>query len=341
MRVFIVGDHRTGTGPANVTKSYIENFPTEVLYQKRVGKAARVPELFLGILRSDVVLFSGYSRQNILGMKLAARFRKPTAYLMHGCVEYENQINKVPDVEMARCEREMMRRCDRIFAVSERFNAWLCENYPEYSEKIDVAINGVDIKGDIEGGRQPGVKNIARPDDGRSTDRYIVSIGGGMPRKMIKYICKAVEKINSEGESLKLVVVGDVGFDSEEIRSCIYCEDRGLISHDDTMKLLEGASLFVQNSCFETFGLAPIEAIMRRTAVLLSSAVGALDIINGVRDEDIINNYNDADEIAEKIKHLLQNSNAERLAAGIDLESCSWKARSAQLYQKLQAMSEN
>ena len=54
------------------------------------------------------------------------------------------------------------------------------------------------------------------------------------------------------------------------------------------------------------------------------------------KEIDIINNYNDADEIAEKIKHLLQNPNAERLAAGIDLESCSWKARSAQLYQKLQ-----
>ena len=78
MRVFIVGDHKTGTGPANVTKEYIRCFPKGTLYQKNTSKIARVPELLIKTILCDCILFSGYSAQNVLGIKLAKIFNKKT-----------------------------------------------------------------------------------------------------------------------------------------------------------------------------------------------------------------------------------------------------------------------
>ena len=59
MRIFLAGDQYSGTGPANVTKYYIDNLPAGTLYQKRRSKIARVPEILINTMRADVVVYSG------------------------------------------------------------------------------------------------------------------------------------------------------------------------------------------------------------------------------------------------------------------------------------------
>ena len=91
----------------------------------------------------------------------------------------------------------------------------------------------------------------------------------------------------------------------------------------------------MQNSCFETFGLAPVEALSLNCSVLLSDKIGALDIIETAEESDIIYDYKNADEIAEKIKGILDRPNADRLAAGIDFDKYSWSERGKVLWEKL------
>ena len=49
----------------------------------------------------------------------------------------------------------------------------------------------------------------------------------------------------------------------------------------------------------------------------------------------MIDDCENPDEIAAKIRYNLENSNAERLLAGLDGESDSWKKRSEALEAKL------
>ena len=216
MKLFIVGDHRTGTGPANVTKEYIANCPDNVMYQKKTGKLARVPELLWKIICCDTVLFSGYSRQNLLGIGAAHMLGRKTAYLMHGCVAYENAINGVPDETMNDCERRTLEGCDAIYAVSGRFAEWLKAQYPEYAHKIDYVINGVD---GIKAPMQVAAENVQDRSGVSNIGRMIFSIGGGMPRKKIKHICEAVKRLNDQGYNLTMTVVGDNGLDDEAINA--------------------------------------------------------------------------------------------------------------------------
>ena len=140
MRVFVIGDYRTGTGPANVTKEYLLRLPENTGRLIFRSKILRAIEITVKMPFYDVILFSGYSGQNILGLKWAKMLKKSTAYLMHGCVEHENAINECVDEEMNRIERKTMELSDAILAVSEHFALWLKTYYPEYTDKIGILV---------------------------------------------------------------------------------------------------------------------------------------------------------------------------------------------------------
>lgn len=324
-RIFVVGDHKTGTGPANVTKEYIRCLPKGTLYQKRTSKLGRLPELYFNILRSDIVFFSGYSKQNVIGMKFARKLHKPTAYLVHGAITHENKINGAENEMMSAVEEETLLLADSLLAVSEKFAGWLKTQYPQYSDKIDYVTNGIDertVNTDVKGDK-----------------KKILSIGGGMPRKMIIHICKAIEIINRESESpVMLYVIGKEGNDTDAINAYDNVNNLGLVSADKKEELFKECGIFIQNSCFETFGLAPVEALCAGMSVLCSKVCGVLDLFKSADAYDIIDDYSSAEEIAEKIKYQMENPNRDKLLSDIDFSSMSWEARTKELIIKLEAL---
>lgn len=344
MRTFIIGDYRTGTGPANVTFEYLIRFPKGTLCQKARSKPARVIEIIFKTLISDIVLCSGYSGQNLVAIKFAHLFGRPLAYLMHGCVEHENAINGVPDEEMNRIERATIKGSDAVFAVSERFEKWLKERYPEEKDKIFHVLNGVDFPT----GKVSAYDNKADIDEVNKTmparnKSMIFSVGGGMPRKQIRIICEAIEKLNTfrreRGEQeLFLVVTGAKGNDDEVIGRYPFVDNRGLVPKEELKQIYQESILFIQNSCFETFGLAPMEALSNRCSILLSDKIGAIEVIDGLKDEDIVYDDKDTNEICKKIQYLIDNPNGERLYNSIDKKAASWDARCDQLIERLQIL---
>ena len=241
MRIFMAGDAVTGTGPANVTKYYIENLPEGTLFQKKRGRISRVPEIVINTLKADAVVYSGYSRQNILGLRLAKLLGKPSAYIMHGCVEYENGINLEIDESMNRVERKTLELCDLIIAVSSSFAGWLKEYYPMHAEKIDHITNGIDTA------------LISKTPKREERPRHMIfTIGGGMPRKKIRYICEAVRKLREEYDpKLYVCIAGDRGADDVAIASYDFAVCKGIVKFEECKKLFDAAAIFVQNSCFE------------------------------------------------------------------------------------------
>ena len=325
--ILVIGDYYSGTGPAIVTKHYIKELREKTDYIKSKNKAARFFEMLFKIPRSSVLFLSGHSRQNIWAMKIGKIFGKKAAYLMHGAVEYENDINKVPDQRMALDERDMMKRADLILAVSRQFEEWLKKHYPQYEGKISHVTNGIDW-------------NMLREnatEDERAPEG-VISVGGGMPRKCIINICKAVEILNKRGHDITLTVAGDKGADSEVIASYPFVKDLGLISHEELMREYHKNRVFVQNSVFETFGLAPIEALLSYAEVLISKECGALSVIKKTEDTDVINDPQDIEEIAGKLENLLENENHTRLLVELDKENTSWKKRAEELSRKLEEL---
>ncbi len=332
----MVGDHKTGTGPANVTKEYIDHLADRARCLKASSKAGRLAELFLKIPFSSVVFCSGYSAQNIIAAKIAHFFKIKCAYLMHGSVAHENRINLCEDQHMNRVEYETLKICDKVFAVSHRFAAWLKKRYPEFESKIDVLVNGVDADILNEAGGSAKSRERKR--------NMIFSIGGGMPRKRINRICEAMELLRKEDGygDLELVVTGDKGAFSEIISGYDFVKDLGIVGRKEIQKLLNEAGLFIQNSCFETFALAPMEALSCGCDILLSMEIGALELfdLKGNRElsQYIIKDCEDPVEIKDKIKVSLGSGNAALFLKAFDKDGATWETRTEQLVQKLKSL---
>lgn len=331
MKLFLAGDDWSGTGPANVTKSLLQALPKETLYLKKRNKAARAVEILVNTLKADVVLYSGFSVQNLLGFRLSKLLKKTSFYLIHGSVDFEGKINDDWNSVMAGQEFQMLQMADYILAVSEQFAQWLTIQYPQFAGKIYFVTNGIDWsllpKSD---------KNI------KKDDHCILTIGGGMPRKNIVSVCKAIELIYEEQPdcSLRLIVLGADGKDTEAIKKYPFVEYRGVLSYDNTLNLMRSSTLYIQNSLFETFGLAPIEALLCGCNLLLSKCVGAISVIENIHSGDIINEPNDYEELKEKIKAVLVDKNCKRLLSSINREKTSVEYRVWELLQLIQKLEE-
>lgn len=349
MKIFLVGDHRSNTGPANVTKELLKRLPGTTKYLEYRNKLLRLGELFCKMPGCDVCLLSGYSKQNLYAISFAHIFKKPVVYLMHGCVEFENKINHEEDPEMNRTERATIAGCVKTLAVSEQFKDWLCGYYPEYADRFDVLTNGVDWSRLI-GADQSGEKALGDCGGEERIFGRILTVGGGMPRKRIPNICRAIGKINEKGGVLhpktgekillSLYNAGLPGEDTDKINSFPFVHDLGQLPFETMQKEMRKSCLFIQNSCFETFGLAPVEALTQGCDILVSSAAGVLSLFNETEPEDVILDCENADEIAGKIEILLQKGNAERLLSQIDKENTSWDSVSIRLQNILRQIAE-
>lgn len=130
---------------------------------------------------------------------------------------------------------------------------------------------------------------------------------------------------------LKLIVLGAEGKDSAALRKYPFVEDRGLVSHKETLACMAESTLFIQNSSFETFGLAPVEALLQGCSLLISSNVGAVSVMTTVQENDVIEHPKNPEELTSKIRFALKNPNAERLLQGIDRELTSVEYRQKEL----------
>jgi glycosyltransferase involved in cell wall biosynthesis len=313
MRLLLVGDLIGNTGPASVNRSLKKYLPKNTLYLKSTGKLFRVLELLIKINQADAVLFSGMSKINIIGFKLSRLLGKKSAYLMHGSRRYETILNQNFNKKSVEIEDEVLKLAPKIICVSEYFMNWFKKNYPEYKDKVTYVNNGIDWD----------LMLVDKTSTYRDRNT-LISVGGGMPRKNILSICHAINKLNQEDNlKLKLIVIGQKGKDTDAIISYPFVEYYEQVKSEEMPQYYQRAQIYIQNSIFETFGLAPIEALINGCDLLISNEVGAKSVFSNLTDNDIIYNPYDINELSNKIKVLLTNSNNKRLINSINKKETS------------------
>jgi len=318
-KVLFIGDCLSDTGPAIVNKNLKIYLSDRIKFVYSKNKIVRTIQILTRLTQSKAVILSGISRANIIVFKLKKITGTKIVYLMHGSVTKENEINKTSNSYAESLERYHLTNSDQIVCVSKRFMEWMHEQYPEFSHKFNYVTNGVDWS-------LLSKRNIEKLKDRQlqRENNYIMSIGGGMPRKNILRICEAINQINKEESlNLKLIVLGGQGKDIEKIIKYPFVEFYGVVPYDKVFEYYHKSNVYIQNSSFETFGLAPIEALLSGCNLLVSKEVGALDLIGGISELDIIYDTNNVNEIREKILNVLSNTNNERLLSGININNTS------------------
>ena len=95
---------------------------------------------------------------------------------------------------------------------------------------------------------------------------------------------------------------------------------------------MKRTNIYIQNSIFETFGLAILEAAYCGCKLLVSNCAGALDCIDNMEDYNIIFDNNDVKEIKKKILILLEDDGKEQTP---NIERMSWENTTKRLFDIL------
>ncbi|PFM36016.1 glycosyltransferase family 4 protein [Bacillus cereus] len=314
MKLFFIGDFDSDNGPASVNKTLRKYMPDNTLYPVQTKRYKRIMELLLKIWQVDAVIFSGLSKAHIVGFKIAKLFGKKSAYLMHGSALLEGEINQNSNKNRVNTEKKVLELAPITICVSEIFMNSIKERYPQFSDKVTYVNNGIDW--DMFGVSES--NNVTRDKN------MVLCVGGGTPLKKIQVVCKAIDYLNNyEGYNLELTVIGSFGKDTNEIKSYPFVTYIERVAKNDMDYYYKTAQLYIQNSEFETFGLATVEALISGCNLLISKNVGAKAIINGLETNDVINDVNDIKEISKKIICNLVNDNNDRLINSIKKDQTS------------------
>lgn len=147
--------------------------------------------------------------------------------------------------------------------------------------------------------------------------KYVLYVGNDYPHKNLKRLRLAFEKLNIDYE---LVLVTE------------------FVSNEKLDKFYRNASLYVQPSLIEGFGLSPLEAMKRGVPVAASKLASLPEILGNAA---IYFNPLDINDIAEKIKKVLLNKDLreELIQKGFEqVKNYSWKKmaeKTLEIYKKI------
>jgi glycosyltransferase involved in cell wall biosynthesis len=326
MDIFFAGNPFGNFGPRIVNDNLIRNLRDEVSYITCEKQLPRFFEVVWKILRCKVAIFSGVTSYDQYIIPIFRIMRKRVIYIMHGFLQYEDLANGFSNPRGEKNEALLLKYSDIILCVSETFMQFIKNQLPEYSHKVSFLTNGVDWE----------MLNHIPENDIPRDPRSIVLLGGGRITKRNLEVCKAVNLLNQRfGENYRVDVYGefwenDASKAISEMPATVF---HPLIPHEELLKVMKGASLFVQNSDIESFSLGVVEALACGCSLLISNNVGAKDILHNLTEEDIITNTTDIEQIAGKIRHLSTNGNNSRLLASIDKEETSIQTSARKLLE--------
>lgn len=338
MRLFLLGECKQHNGVGSANRTLLKGLQSQckVMYSKEEKFLKRLIEMGYKSLQADVLVVCSFTRLNVLGVLIAKLLRKKMIYRLHGYRAFELNINAAgiesKSIKMNSAEQYLFKHADKIICTSKLSMQQIELHEPQWKNKLAFCYNSVEIQE-----MEYLLENISIQ---RKKNR-IISVGGGVRQKNIYMICKAIEYINNNtDENLELVVIGERGTEIDRICQFPFVVYYGVLSRKEVMiKMLE-SNLFIQNSIYETFGIAVIEAIIAGCNVLLSKNMGVTEVIGDLEESDIIFDCHDIEEIVAKMQDSFQKSNNARLRLGLREEEISNDYVSEKFFNMVQSVME-
>ncbi len=235
--------------------------------------------------------------------------------------------------------RRLMRRADRIIAVSQSTKDDLVSVYQVPAEKISVVPSGIDERFRKMDRNDPDLLRVKTKY--HLPYKFILFLGTFEPRKNIVSLIEGYNALLASGnpvlEKYDLVLAGTRGWKCEDVidarRRSPYRERillPGFIADDDKVALYNLASVFVYPSLYEGFGFPPLEAMACGVPVLTSHSSALSEVVG--KSGIMVDPYQ-PDELLQALQSILLETELSQslVALGIARSKWfSWKKSAAQ-----------
>jgi len=213
------------------------------------------------------------------------------------------------------------KRCKKFIAVSELTKEKFLKQYDIDPDRVVVIHPGIDIDRLKNLDRQSCRHEIRQQFHIGSIDKIILFVSMNFDIKGLDRLMAALSRLSFRypSEKFKLLVVGK----GDEKKYVMMAQNlgikeqvifAGIIRREHLEKIYIASDAFSILSKFDTFGMAALEAMAASLPVTISSNVGAKDLVRQGVNGYIIDNNSSTDDIADKIRSMLNEETQTRMA---------------------------
>lgn len=226
--------------------------------------------------------------------------------------------------------RFAIKNAQKIITVSNFTKQEMVKIYQVDPDKITVIHNGFSRKDLYPSNDQEKIKNVLAKY--KINSPYLLYIGRLEQKKNTPGLIKAYHLLKSRGLPHKLVLVGQFGQKSSEVKEVINKYKlqndvifTGYIAEQEKPLILSGAEIFVFPSFYEGFGIPLLEAMGCGTPVVASRAASIPEIAG---EAAVYFDPHYPEDIAEQIKKVIDNAELKNqlIAKGLEqVKKYSWE----------------
>jgi UDP-glucose:(heptosyl)LPS alpha-1,3-glucosyltransferase len=212
-----------------------------------------------------------------------------------------------------RVERRLAHSSRMFAAVSTLTKEKFLQEYPGVDpDRIRVVHPGVDLEQFSKRDRSKCRHEIRRQYGLTESDTVVLFVSMNYDIKGLDYLMGGIAQFRGSHprEPLKLLIVGRSGtaqYDALARTLGIYRDIlyTGVIPHERIAEIYLASDLFAMPSRFDTFGLTVVEAMAASLPVIVSTNVGAKDLVTKGLNGFIVDNENHAEEIGHALSVLI------------------------------------
>ena len=211
-------------------------------------------------------------------------------------------------------------RCKSFLPVSDLTKEKFLEEYKIESEKIRVIHPGVDLERFQRVDREHCRKEIREQFGIDLSDIVILFVSMNFEIKGLDYVMAAVGKAKASypSQNLKLLVVGKGDYK----KYSALAQKTGIknnvifagVQKENLEKIYLASDIFMMLSRFDTFGMTVLEAMAASLPVIISSNVGAKDLVREEKNGFVVEDTTNADMICDKLTFMLDNKTRNTMA---------------------------
>ncbi len=208
--------------------------------------------------------------------------------------------------------------CRRFIAVSGLTRDIFLQEYPIHPDSVSVIHPGVNLS-DYAGKSNARLATRKELNIGID-DPVIVFASMNFEIKGLDNIMLALARLKKHNKSIKLIVAGKgnikkyqaLAKDAQISENIIFT---GTVTKDKLIDLYLAGDLYMMLSRFDTFGMVVLEAMAAGLPVMISSQVGARDLVKDEKNGFIIPDVSDYDYIASRLTLLLDKKTRAQMSA--------------------------